>query len=112
MKISATKGLKSGGINPSIVKQSMGFGFVEFNSGFAAKKALKSQQGAILDGHSLELSISKSGAGALAERYQRASISTNTKLICAIESFLYEFFDEIKTFFTNSMNISAGQLAH
>jgi len=83
MKISATKGLKSGGTNPSIVKQSMGFGFVEFNSSFAAKKALKNQQGAILDGHSLELSVSKSGAGSLAERYQGASISTkkSTKLI-------------------------------
>lgn len=83
MKISATTGLKKDGMNSNLIKQSMGFGFVEFNSSEAAKKALKSHQGAVLDGHSLELSVSKSGTGTSAERYQGDSFSSKkgTKLI-------------------------------
>lgn len=83
MKTSATKELKNDGINSNILKQSMGFGFVEFKSSVAAKKALKTQQGAMLDGHNLELSVSKSGAGFSTERLKSTSDSSKkgTKLI-------------------------------
>ena len=41
------------------VRQSMGFGFVEFSSQAAAKKALSSLQGKVIDGHDIEIKISK-----------------------------------------------------
>jgi multiple RNA-binding domain-containing protein 1 len=37
----------------------MGFGFVEFNSQAAAKRAIISLQGKVVDGHQIELKISK-----------------------------------------------------
>jgi len=52
----ATRGVKS---IDAPVRQSMGFGFVEFSSQAAAKKAILSLQGKVVDGHQIELKISK-----------------------------------------------------
>lgn len=61
-KASAVKAVR--GIKPQSdeepFRQSMGFGFVEFNSKADAKKALSSLQGKIIDGHEIEISLSKS----------------------------------------------------
>jgi multiple RNA-binding domain-containing protein 1 len=61
-KLSAVKsvrGIKSHAKEESI-RQSMGFGFVEFRTNEDAMKALKLLQGKIIDGHEIQLSISKS----------------------------------------------------
>lgn len=61
-KASAVKAVR--GIKPQSdeepLRQSMGFGFVEFNSKADAKKALSLLQGKIIDGHEIEVSMSKS----------------------------------------------------
>ncbi len=57
-KFAPSRGSKS---SENLIKQSMGYGFIEFNSEAAAKKALSSLQGKVVDGHTLELSMSKKG---------------------------------------------------
>ena len=54
--LKTSHGMKS---SETPVRQSMGFGFVEFSSQEAAKKALSSLQGKVIDGHDIELKISK-----------------------------------------------------
>ena len=56
-KVAAAKATR--GVVDAPVRQSMGFGFVEFNSQAAAKKAILSLQGKVVDGHQIELKISK-----------------------------------------------------
>lgn len=61
-KTSAVKAVR--GIKPQSdeepLRQSMGYGFVEFNTKAHAKKALSSLQGKIIDDHEIEISMSKS----------------------------------------------------
>ena len=56
-KVAAAKATR--GVVDAPVRQSMGFGFVEFNSQAAAKRAIISLQGKVVDGHQIELKISK-----------------------------------------------------
>ena len=46
------------GAEPEMRQLSMGFGFIEFDSDTAARKAMKKMQGTFLDGHSLEIKLS------------------------------------------------------
>ncbi|KAH7647285.1 RNA-binding domain [Cryptosporidium bovis] len=46
--------------NGRIVKKSMGYGFLEFNTKENAKDCIKKMQSVVVDGHTLELKISKS----------------------------------------------------
>ncbi len=55
-KFAPSRGSKS---SDNLIKQSMGYGFIEFNSEAAAKKALSTIHGKVVDGHTLELSMSK-----------------------------------------------------
>ncbi|KIO29699.1 hypothetical protein M407DRAFT_226510 [Tulasnella calospora MUT 4182] len=50
---------------------SMGYGFVGFTSSEEAKKALKTMQGFVLDGHALLVNFAKRGAGGLDEGASR-----------------------------------------
>jgi multiple RNA-binding domain-containing protein 1 len=60
--------------------KSMGYGFVEFDSAESAVKAIKKHQGKVLDGHALELSISKksssSSSSAAVDRSTAAASSS------------------------------------
>ena len=59
---------------------SMGFGFVEFDSDAAARKAMKKMQGSFLDGHSLEIKFSgKAGAASAPKKSAAAPASGGLK---------------------------------
>jgi len=64
--------------NEKLVKQSMGFGFVEFDSEASAKKAIFNLQGQAVAGHSLELKIAK---GNSSSSKKTSSKKQSTKLI-------------------------------
>jgi multiple RNA-binding domain-containing protein 1 len=61
-KVASVKSTRVGkGLNEKSVRQSMGYGFVEFKSDASAKKALSLLQGKAIDGHNIDLKISKQG---------------------------------------------------
>ena len=58
----------------------MGFGFIEFDSDAAARKAMKKMQGSFLDGHSLEIKFSgKTGAASAPKKSATAPASGGLK---------------------------------
>ena len=63
------------------VTQSMGFGFVEFKSDAAARKALTSLQGKVVDGHELELKMSKANSSSSAKVATGGEKKASTKII-------------------------------
>eukprot|EP00804_Cyclotella_cryptica_P003228 CCRYP_010471-RA/>CCRYP_010471-RA protein AED:0.31 eAED:0.31 QI:168/1/1/1/1/1/2/2028/893 len=58
---------------------SMGFGFVEFSTEEEAKKAMKSLQGKLIDGHSLEIKLSSKNLSDSAPAISKSS--NNTKIM-------------------------------
>ncbi|OQS05793.1 RNA-binding protein [Thraustotheca clavata] len=59
---------------------SMGFGFVEFNTAAAAKKAMTQLQGNLLDGHAIDIKLSKKQLAPVKKASQ--SKKPSTKVIC------------------------------
>ncbi|KAF9789120.1 hypothetical protein BJ322DRAFT_522591 [Thelephora terrestris] len=66
--------------NPS-GKLSMGYGFVGFKDAEGAKRALKSMQGYVLDGHSLSIRLAGRGAEEPTEGKDKAGVKSSTKMI-------------------------------
>mmetsp|Transcript_22120 Transcript_22120/g.33755 ORF Transcript_22120/g.33755 Transcript_22120/m.33755 type:complete len:334 (+) Transcript_22120:1-1002(+) len=64
----------------SQLRLSMGFGFVECDSMDSAKKALRDLQGTLIDGHKLELSLSKSSSSS-SKKSSKISSNNTTKLM-------------------------------
>jgi len=68
------------GAEPEMRQLSMGFGFVEFDSDTAARKAMKKMQGTFLDGHSLEIKFSgKAGAASTSKKIANTPASGGLK---------------------------------
>ena len=68
------------GAEPEMRQLSMGFGFIEFDSDAAARKAMKKMQGSFLDGHSLEIKFSgKAGAASASKKSAAAPASGGLK---------------------------------
>lgn len=61
-KAGSVKAVRGAGSNDKSIRQSMGYGFVEFKSDAAARKALSVLQGKVIDGHDIDLKISKRNA--------------------------------------------------
>ena len=58
---------------------SMGYGFVEFEQAESCKEALKRLQGSVLDGHSLELKVSRKKLDSGAPRRKAAAATAATR---------------------------------
>ncbi|OQR84771.1 RNA-binding protein [Achlya hypogyna] len=61
---------------------SMGFGFVEFGTAAAAKKAMAQLHGTLLDGHAIDIKLSKKQLAPVKKSAAASSAKPSTKVIC------------------------------